>query len=463
LWYTIHHVVVCLFLTGRHEINYSFAIGGTTLNSAQDILTNLLALLEKDLSQTTISTWFAGTKAVAFQNNTLYITFPNTFSKEMVVNRYLSLMEERLLDMFSFPVKAVILTEDEAGSLNLEENASSEYEEFTFEHFVVGPSNRFAHAAAMAVAEKPAYQYNPLYIYGDSGLGKTHLLRAIINVIRRNKPGAKIVYITGEDFTNDLITSLRAGKMEEFRIKYRQADLLLIDDIQFIAGKKQTEEEFFYTFNELYNSHIQIVVSADRPPKDMYSLENRIRSRFEAGLMADIQPPDFETRMAIIKNKSDMLGLNLPEALCQYIARSIKANVRQIEGAVKKLMAKQNLLHQDINIDIVNEAIKEVLRENPEVMMTPSLVITEVARYYGIEPDTLRSLSHKKEILLPRQVAMYIIREKIGLSLPEIGREFGKDHSTVINAIDKIRKMMDKDPTFKAAIKDLSSNICDQK
>jgi len=433
------------------------------LNSAQDILTNLLALLEKDLSQTTISTWFAGTKAVAFQNSTLYITFPNTFSKEMVETRYLSMMEDRLLDMFSFPVKAVIMTEDEAGGMDFEGNSSPEYEEFTFEHFVVGPSNRFAHAAAMAVAEKPAYQYNPLYIYGDSGLGKTHLLRAIINVIRRNKPGAKIVYITGEDFTNDLITSLRAGKMEEFRIKYRQADLLLIDDIQFIAGKKQTEEEFFYTFNELYNSHIQIVVSADRPPKDMYSLENRIRSRFEAGLLADIQPPDFETRMAIIKNKSDMLGLNLPEALCQYIARSIKANVRQIEGAVKKLMAKQNLLHQDINIDIVNEAIKEVLRENPEVMMTPSLVITEVARYYGIEPDTLRSLSHKKEILLPRQVAMYIIREKIGLSLPEIGREFGKDHSTVINAIDKIRKMMDKDPSFKAAIKDLSSNICDQK
>lgn len=429
------------------------------MNSAQDILLNLLRLLEKDLSQTTLNTWFSEAKAVAFENNSLYIAVPNAFSKQMIESRYLELMNERLLDMFSSDVKAVIITSEEAASMTPGTIKEDDNDEFTFERFVVGPSNRFAHAAAMAVADKPADLYNPLYIYGDSGLGKTHLLRAIANVIRKNKPGAKIVYITGEDFTIELIAAIRIGKMEEFRVKYRQADLLLIDDIQFIAGKKQTEEEFFYTFNELKNNNIQIVMTADRPPKEMYTLENRIRSRFEAGILADIQIPDYETRMAIVKNKAEHLGLDLPDSLSQYIATSIKANIRQIEGTVKKLMAKQNLLRQKIDLDMVNDAIKDVLRDDPEIMVTPTLIINEVAKFYGIEPDTIRSVSRKKETLIPRQVAMYIIREKTGLSLPEIGREFGKDHTTIMNAVNKIEAMMKKDPDFKTLIKDLSANI----
>ena len=429
------------------------------MNSAQDILINLLRLLEKDLSQTTLNTWFSEAKAVAFENNSLYISVPNAFSKQMIESRYLELMNERLLDMFSSDVKAVIITAEEAAAMTPGTIKEDDNDEFTFERFVVGPSNRFAHAAAMAVADKPADLYNPLYIYGDSGLGKTHLLRAIANVIRKNKPGAKIVYITGEDFTIELIAAIRIGKMEEFRVKYRQADLLLIDDIQFIAGKKQTEEEFFYTFNELKNNNIQIVMTADRPPKEMYTLENRIRSRFEAGILADIQIPDYETRMAIVKNKAEHLGLDLPDSLSQYIATSIKANIRQIEGTVKKLMAKQNLLRQKIDLDMVNDAIKDVLRDDPEIMVTPTLIINEVAKFYGIEPDTIRSVSRKKETLIPRQVAMYIIREKTGLSLPEIGREFGKDHTTIMNAVNKIEAMMKKDPDFKTLIKDLSANI----
>lgn len=429
------------------------------MNSAQDILINLLRLLEKDLSQTTLNTWFSEAKAVAFENNSLYISVPNAFSKQMIESRYLELMNERLLDMFSSDVKAVIITSEEAAAMTPGTIKEDDNDEFTFERFVVGPSNRFAHAAAMAVADKPADLYNPLYIYGDSGLGKTHLLRAIANVIRKNKPGAKIVYITGEDFTIELIAAIRIGKMEEFRVKYRQADLLLIDDIQFIAGKKQTEEEFFYTFNELKNNNIQIVMTADRPPKEMYTLENRIRSRFEAGILADIQIPDYETRMAIVKNKAEHLGLDLPDSLSQYIATSIKANIRQIEGTVKKLMAKQNLLRQKIDLDMVNDAIKDVLRDDPEIMVTPTLIINEVAKFYGIEPDTIRSVSRKKETLIPRQVAMYIIREKTGLSLPEIGREFGKDHTTIMNAVNKIEAMMKKDPDFKTLIKDLSANI----
>ena len=382
------------------------------MNSAQDILINLLRLLEKDLSQTTLNTWFSEAKAVAFENNSLYISVPNAFSKQMIESRYLELMNERLLDMFSSDVKAVIITAEEAAAMTPGTIKEDDNDEFTFERFVVGSSNRFAHAAAMAVADKPADLYNPLYIYGDSGLGKTHLLRAIANVIRKNKPGAKIVYITGEDFTIELIAAIRIGKMEEFRVKYRQADLLLIDDIQFIAGKKQTEEEFFYTFNELKNNNIQIVMTADRPPKEMYTLENRIRSRFEAGILADIQIPDYETRMAIVKNKAEHLGLDLPDSLSQYIATSIKANIRQIEGTVKKLMAKQNLLRQKIDLDMVNDAIKDVLRDDPEIMVTPTLIINEVAKFYGIEPDTIRSVSRKKETLIPRQVAMYITRSK---------------------------------------------------
>lgn len=446
-------------ILGSYKGKNPFRNGEYSLKTVQDILTNLLKLLESELSQVTINIWFSEAKAIAFQNNTLYISVPSLITKKTIEERYVEILESKLYDMFSAEVRVVFMTPEEADLFGKEEEEGGEYKEFTFERFVVGPSNRFAHAAAMAVAEKPAYQYNPLYIYGDSGLGKTHLLRAIENVIRKNKPGAKIVYITGEDFTIELISALRTQRMEEFRAKYRNADLLLIDDIQFIAGKKQTEEEFFHTFNYLHGANIQIVVTADHPPKEMYTLENRIRSRFEAGLLADIAHPDYETRMAIIKNKADLLGLDLSEKLCQHIAKSIKANIRQIEGTVKKLMAKQNLLHQVIDLDMVSEAIKDVLRDDPGVMMTPNLVVTEVSKFYGIEPDTIRSTSRRKEALVPRQVAMYLIREKIGLSLPEIGREFGKDHTTVMNAIRKVEEMMAKDPDFKAQIKDLSFDI----
>lgn len=429
------------------------------MNSAQDIYVNLLKLLEKDLSKTTIETWFNEAEAIDLRNDCFYIAVPNLFSKQMIESRYSSFFEARLLDMFSSPMKLIVMTKEEAAEISSDDSPEAEQGEFTFERFVVGPSNRFAHAAAMAVAEKPAGIYNPLYIYGDSGLGKTHLLRAIAHVIKLNNPGAKIVYITGEDFTNELISALRTQKTENFRTKYRQADLLLIDDVQFIAGKKQTEEEFFHTFNVLYNLKIQIVFTADRPPKEMYTLENRLRTRFESGLLADILPPDYETRMAIIKNKAELLNLRIPEQLCQYIAGSIKANVRQIEGTVKKLMAKQNLLHQEINFEMVSNAIKDVMRDNPEMKPTPNLIITEVSRFYGIEPDSIRSLSRKKESLIPRQVAMYIIRENTGLSLPEIGREFGKDHTTVMNSIRKVEEAMAKDTKFKSQIKDLVNNL----
>ena len=332
--------------------------------------------------------------------------------------------------------------------------------QFTFDNFVVGPSNRFAHGAAVAVTNNPGQAYNPLFIYGPAGVGKTHLLYAIANGIRKTKENANIVYIKGDQFTNELIDAIKSGKNVEFRSKYREADLFLIDDIQFIAGKESTQEEFFHTFNKLYEEHKQIVLTSDRKPDDMLTLEDRLRSRFQWGLIADINPPDYETRMAILKNKAKGLGLNLDDDVCNYIAINVTNNVRQIEGTVKKILAYRDLNDMPLDLNNISRAINDMFKVEGNALPTPSLIISQVCKFYSVDEIVLRGSLKNKGTAEARQVAMYLIRKLTNLSLPDIGREFARDHTTALYAIRKVEMALKQgDTTLQNNIRDITANI----
>ncbi len=434
------------------------------MNSAADVLASMLQLLESRLSKTTISTWFEDAEAVELTDSKLVIYTPTPFKQDVIVGRYADLCNEALREIFSADVTLEVVIEkpDPSRPADDDPELSSRLSDLTFASFVVGPSNAFAHAAAEAVSKAPGRKWNPLFIYGGSGLGKTHLLCAIANSIRRQFPEKKIVYRKGEEFTNEVIAAVRSSSTEaiaNLHNTYRMADLLLIDDIQFIAGKEATQNEFFHTFDVLYEAQKQIVVSSDRPPREMYTLEERIRSRLEAGLLADIQAPDYETRMAILANKAAKIHLKVEEKYLQYIANNITANVRQLEGTVKKLAATSSLMGKEITQSSVSAAVKDVLRETPGLKPTANLIIEEVASFYDIEPDALRSNSRRKDTLTPRQVAMYVMREMTGMSLPEIGREFGKDHATVLHAVKKIEQNIRAGKEPKNEVRDIIHNI----
>jgi len=333
-------------------------------------------------------------------------------------------------------------------------------EEYTFERFVVGSSNKFAHAAALAVAEHPAQTYNPLFIYGESGLGKTHLLYAIAHKIHQNHPEYRIVYIKGDSFTNELIQAIREGRNPEFREKYRSADVFLMDDVQFIAGRESTQEEMFHTFNTLYEAGRQIVFTADRPPKEMLRLDDRLRTRFEWGLPVAIQPPDYETRVAIIKNKAIRRGMNLPDPVLQYIAENITSNVRQIEGTVNKILAFQELMGASVDVDTVTRAVRDMFKDKAEFLPSPEIIIDEVSKFYNIDVEALRGQGRTKDTALARQIARYQIRRMTNLSLKEIGKEFdNRDHTTVMHSIDRIEKLTKQSPEVAEVIKDINANI----
>ena len=344
-----------------------------------------------------------------------------------------------------------------------EEIPESENYEFTFDTFIVGPSNKFAHAASMAVASKPASLYNPLFIYGNSGLGKTHLLYAIRNEIGRTNPKMDIIYIKGDEFTNELIEAIRHGTTGEFHQRYRRADVLLVDDIQFIAGKDSTQEEFFHTFNTLYEAKKQIVLTSDRPPKDIQTLEERLLTRFEWGLTADIQPPDFETRIAIIKRKAELLKIDLPDSIVEYIANRLKNNIRQLEGAVKKIKAYHLLNGQPYTIQTAQAAISDIINNDQPTPVTVEKIIDEVARTFGTTSNDIRSSRRSANISSARQVAMYVVREITDMSMEAIGQEFGgRDHSTVVYAIQQIDEKSARDPKMKATVNDIVKNIRDR-
>ena len=432
------------------------------MNPAADVWSKVITLMQPDMTATTINTWFDDASAVALEDDRFVLYSPTRFKRDIIATRYVGKIQAALRELFSCDMDVVVLTEGELDQYSQPEkdNFFPGTEEYTFERFVVGSSNKFAHAAARAVADNPGKSYNPLFIYGESGLGKTHLLYAIANVIRKNDRNAKIVYIKGDDFINEFIELIRAGRGSEFRAKYREADLLLVDDVQFIAGRDSTQEEMFHTFNTLYELKKQIVFTSDRPPKEMLRLEDRLKTRFEWGLLADIQPPDYETRMAIIKNKAIRMGVELPEFLLQLIAENITANVRQIEGTVNKIMAYQQLMGDSVDKDTVIRAVKDMFKEKSDIVPTADVIIDEVCKFYNIDSEALRGQSRTKDTAQARQIAMYQIRRMTNLSLKEIGREFeGRDHTTVLHSIERIEKMVKESPETAEIIKDITANI----
>lgn len=331
--------------------------------------------------------------------------------------------------------------------------------DYTFENFIVGSSNKFAHAACVAVAARPATDYNPLFIYGQSGLGKTHLLNAITNELTRKKPDTKIIYIKGDNFTNQLIESIKDQSMDRFRLKYRSCDVLLIDDIQFIAGKNSTQEEFFHTFNALYEEHKQIILTSDRPPSDIKTLEYRLKTRFEWGLIADIQPPEFELRLAITKKKAEQAGVYIPNDVCEFLAENLRTNIRQVEGSIKKLRALSFLTGTAISMEMARGCVSELLGGAEPVSVTVDKVFTSVFKKYGIPREDILSPRRTKEIAFARHMTVYLIRNITEMSLPNIGKLMGRDHSTILSSIDTIEKKLRTDSIFNVEVDQMIKEV----
>lgn len=441
------------------------------MQSFSEVWSGVCGYCSKLISNTAMNTWINSIEPIELKDDEAILFVRSDFQRQIIMSRYNSYLSDGFKETLGFPVRIKILTEEDKPALaqnkqqtqkdeDIEQTyAKAEYE-YTFETFIVGSSNKFAHAASLAVATNPAMAYNPLFIYGGSGLGKTHLLHAIQHEIQKNNPGIKIVYIKGEDFTNELVESIRQNNQMQFRSKYRQSNVLLVDDIQFVAGKESTQEEFFHTFNSLYEAHKQIVLTSDRPPKEIQTLEDRLRTRFEWGLLADVQPPDFETRLAIIKRKAELLGIKLPDDVSEFIANRLKNNIRQLEGAVKKIKAYNLLNGLSPSIPTAQEAIKDILNDNQPVPVTVQRIIEEVSRTFNVTPAEIRGKMRSGNISSARQVSMYIVREITQLSTTAIGDEFGhRDHATVVYAIQKIEKDMKTNSRLKATIEDITKNI----
>ena len=434
------------------------------MNSLTDVWGNVLQQMSRQLAPTTINTWFDEVEVVTMEDSAFVLHCGNEFKKKTIEARFLSYIRDALRDLFSADFEIKILNDEQLSAYH---GVAPDYPgdlndsgAFTFETYVVGPSNKLAYAAAHAVSERPGVNYNPLFIYGDSGLGKTHLLYAIAHGLKKNHPDAKIVYIKGDDFTNELVASIREGKNAEFREKYRQATLLLVDDVQFIAGKEQTQEEFFHTFNSLYEAGKQIVFTSDRPPREMTKLEDRLRTRFEWGLMVDVTPPDYETRLAIVKNKSAMLGVKLSDPVTDLIAENVTANVRQIEGTLNKILAYYDLMGSAMSQEDILRAIRDMIKKNNEYIPTAQAVVNYICSTYHIDEDVLRGQSRGREVVTARQIAMYLMRRMICMNLVDIGKEFGdRDHTTVLHSLDKVEKQMRSDPAFAEMVKQITTNI----
>lgn len=410
--------------------------------------------------------WFTPITLKSFDGQKAVLSINNNFLFPIIEKKYSELINNAFNEVIGFNVEIEFtleqLTDEKVEQKANDSGASLRTLGDNFDNFVVGKSNNYAYAAAKKVAEDPGKSYNPLYIYGKSGLGKTHLLKAIENEMKSRNPEAKIIYITSENFTNDLVYHLRNKTMYEFREKYRNCDALLMDDIQFIAQKEQTEEEFFHTFNELTEYGKQIVMTSDRSPNEIQILQERLKTRFEWGLMVDIQPPDFETRMAIIKNKAEQYDFSIPDEIVKFFAQEVKNNVRQLESAVKKIKSLCLLSNAKPTLDIAKEAIKELTTYNQPISVINSKITETVGNTYGISVENIMSDKRDKNIKDARQISMYIIREITGMSLEDIGKYFGgKTHSTVKHSIDKVRTMMDDDFQFKKTVEDIIKNVKD--
>lgn len=446
-----------------------------SLENIHDLWNRALDQIEKKLSKPSFETWLKSTKAHALQGDTLIITAPNDFARDWLESRYSNLIAETLYDLTGeeLDVKFIIppnQAEEEfdiqAPKKKVNKDDGAEFPQsmlnskYTFDTFVIGSGNRFAHAASLAVAEAPAKAYNPLFIYGGVGLGKTHLMHAIGHYVLDHNPAAKVVYLSSEKFTNEFINSIRDNKAVEFRNKYRNVDVLLIDDIQFLAGKEQTQEEFFHTFNTLHEESKQIVISSDRPPKEIPTLEDRLRSRFEWGLITDITPPDLETRIAILRKKAKADGLVIPNEVMLYIANQIDSNIRELEGALIRVVAYSSLINKDINADLAAEALKDIIPSSKPRVITIQDIQQIVGQEFNIKLDDFKAKKRTKSVAFPRQIAMYLSRELTDFSLPKIGEEFGgRDHTTVIHAHEKISKLVQTDTDLQKQIKEISESL----
>ncbi|MGM0420032.1 MAG: chromosomal replication initiator protein DnaA [Bacillota bacterium] len=451
-------------------------------NKLIEIWEESLERIKEQLSNPSFKTWFSDTEPIKLtQNNILQLKVPNDFIKDWISSRYQELIIETIDEIADLKVELEFLTPEEikdekskddsptndkkkkvnnnGGSINLKYGINPKY---TFDTFVVGNSNRFAHAASLAVAEAPAKAYNPLFIYGDVGLGKTHLMQAIAHFILEHNPDNKVVYVSSETFTNELINAIKDDKTVDFRDKYRNIDILLVDDIQFLAGKERTQEEFFHTFNALHESNRQLIISSDRPPKEIPTLEERLRSRFEWGLITDIQSPDLETRIAILRKKADIENLQIPNEVIIDIANKIQSNIRELEGALIKVIAYAELVEKEIDLDLAQEALKDLVSKNNSAPkeITISHIKKIVADYYNLNLEKIDSKKRTQNIVFPRQIAMYLSRELTDASLPMIGDSFGgRDHTTVMHAHNKISEKYEEEVNFKKTIDKLIEKI----
>ena len=419
---------------------------------------------DNELSNVAFKTWLLPLKVFRIEGNILRITAPFEQAATYVENKYKTFLYVAVAEAMGEEYEIRIITEDEAlkekplepetpkkaaaapAPKVAEEQKTNLNPRYTFDTFVIGSNNRFAHAAALAVAESPGKEYNPLFLYGGVGLGKTHLMHSVAHYILQQDPTKKVLYVTSEVFTNELIDSIRNGNnnsMTAFREKYRNIDVLLIDDVQFIIGKESTQEEFFHTFNALHSANKQIIISSDRPPKDMETLEARLQSRFEWGLIADISSPDYETRMAILRKKEELDGYNIDDEVIRYIATNIKSNIRELEGALNKLVALSNLEKREINISMAEEVLKDIISPNQKREVTPQVILEVVAEHYGISVSDIIGGKRNAEIVTPRQVVMYLCREITDTPYKAIGILLGnRDHSTIINGDGKVRKQL---------------------
>lgn len=425
-----------------------------------DIWNDVLEILKKELDEHSFSTWVNTTNPLAYHDGTLVILTLNEFSRDWLETRFSALIRSYLEFKYNQNFTLRFITPNSKENIFFPKNnlRPSLNPKYNFDSFVVGNNNRLAHAAALAVAESPSKAYNPLFIYGGVGLGKTHLLHAIGHYVLDSDQNYKVVYVSSETFTNDLINSIKDDQTVEFRNKYRSVDVLLIDDIQFLAGKERTQEEFFHTFNALHEANKQIIISSDRTPKEIPTLEDRLRSRFEWGLIADIQKPDLETREAILRKKAQMENIEIPDELIRFIASNIKSNIRELEGALLRVVAFGNLNQQEINLDLAKEALKDILTGNHMKTITIPMIQKVVAQFYNLKIDDFKSRRRTRNVAFPRQIAMYLSRELTDASLPVIGQEFGgRDHTTVIHACDKIKKCIEND----AEIEDDINKITD--
>ncbi len=443
------------------------------LENIQEIWIAALEKIEEKISKPSFDTWLKNTKAEALDKNTLIVSAPNEFARDWLENQYTRLISEILTEITGSDIEAKFIipntgTETDANATAKENktNAHNEHPKsmlnakYTFDTFVIGAGNRFAHAASLAVAEAPAKAYNPLFIYGGVGLGKTHLMHAIGHYVQDHNPDARVVYLSSEKFTNEFINAIMDNKTVNFRNKYRNVDILLIDDIQFIAGKESTQEEFFHTFNALHDDNKQIIISSDRPPKEIPTLEDRLRSRFEWGLITDITPPDLETRIAILTKKAKAEGLDIPNEVMLYIANQIDTNIRELEGALIRIVAYSSLVNQDIDASLAADALKDIIPSNKPKVITIASIQETVGERYNVRLEDFIAKKRTKSIAFPRQIAMYLSREMTDASLPKIGEEFGgRDHTTVIHAHEKISKLMENDTQLAKEIEEIKEQI----